>query len=156
MVLHAAHADSNDLPYEVQCGLTARLTGPGGHRLIQIHLHQNQLIPDAVLAKPLVLMDQRRLHHILLVLTLAVDGGVDFIPRGHYRWMEHAASLLDVVPLLPRNRDLPARGRESPALAVLRRSHQQGRLATPPDQQSSRSDPEATVRPARERPGFFP
>ena len=82
MVLHAAHADSNDLPYEVQGGLTARLTGPGGHRLIQIHLHQNQLIPDAVLAKPLVLMDQRRLHHILLVLTLAVDGGVDFIPRG--------------------------------------------------------------------------
>ena len=53
--------------------------------------------------------------------------------------MEHAASLLDVVPLLPRNRDLPARGRESPALAVLKRSHQQGGSTGP------------TVKPVRSR-----
>jgi len=57
--------------------------GSSRHSLIQIHLHEHQLITDGVFGQPLVLMGQRRFNYILLILTLAVDGGVDFVPRGH-------------------------------------------------------------------------
>jgi hypothetical protein len=49
----------------------------------------------------------RRFHYVFLVLTLAVDGGVDFVPRG----VDCAADLLDVVPLLPGHINIPARAR---------------------------------------------